>query len=139
MFIRHQGHLDDQEQEAFASLLGKPIVHPTVPAKDGSNYILELNSDHGGRANSWHTDVTFKHFTQNTPFYVQSLLLKQVEIPSGNTATAYENLPLPLRNLADQLWAIHTNEYDYAAQRTNVSPESINHYQNVFTSTVYET
>ena len=47
VFIRHQGHLDDQEQEAFASLLGKPIVHPTVPAKDGSNYILELNSDHG--------------------------------------------------------------------------------------------
>ena len=24
VFIRDQGHLDDQEQEAFASLLGKP-------------------------------------------------------------------------------------------------------------------
>lgn len=140
VFIRHQGHLDDQEQEAFASLLGKPIVHPTVPAKDGSNYILELNSDHGGRANSWHTDVTFE------AAYPKYSILRAVVTPEAggdtvwaNTATAYENLPLPLRNLADQLWALHTNEYDYAAQRTNVSTESIQHYQNVFTSIVYET
>src|SRR6478672_9183944 len=124
VFIRNQGHLDNQEQEAFASLLGNPVVHPTVPAKDGSNYILELNSDHGGRANSWHTDVTFD------TAYPKYSILRAVVIPEAggdtvwaNTASAYENLPLPLRNLADGLWAVHTNEYDYAAQRTNVSTE----------------
>ena len=85
VFIRHQGHLDDQEQEAFASLLGKPIVHPTVPAKDGSNYILELNSDHGGRANSWHTDVTFEAAYPKYSILRAVVLLKQVEIPFGQT------------------------------------------------------
>lgn len=59
VFFRNQHHLDDAGQEAFAQLLGNPVVHPTVPAKDGSNYIFELNSDRGDRANSWHTDVTF--------------------------------------------------------------------------------
>ena len=60
VFFRNQDHLDDKGQEAFARLLGNPVVHPTVPVKNGSNYILELDSEHGGRANSWHTDVTFE-------------------------------------------------------------------------------
>lgn len=108
VFIRNQGHLDDHEQEAFSSLLGKPVVHPTVPAKDGSNYILELNSDHGGRANSWHTDVTFE------VAYPKYSILRAVAIPEAggdtvwaNTATAYETLPLPLRSLAEKLWALN--------------------------------
>lgn len=140
VFIRNQGHLDDQEQEAFASLLGQPVVHPTVPAKEGTNYILELNSDHGGRANSWHTDVTFE------AAYPKYTILRSVVSPEAggdtvwaNTASAYANLPAPLRNLADQLWAVHTNEYDYAAKKQDASPESIEHYRKVFTSTVYET
>src|SRR4051794_2754811 len=140
IFFREQNHLDDKEQEAFAKLLGNPVVHPTVPAKDGSHYILELNSDHGGRANSWHTDVTFE------AAYPKFSILRGVTVPEAggdtiwaNTATAYENLPEELRNLADQLWAVHTNEYDYATQRTNVSPEATKHYQEVFTSTIYET
>lgn len=57
----------------------------------------------------------------------------------ANTAAAYETLPTELRNLADQLWAIHTNAYDYAAQRYNISPEAKKHYDEVFTSTLYET
>ena len=132
IFFREQNHLDDKEQEAFAKLLGNPVVHPTVPAKDGSHYILELNSDHGGRANSWHTDVTFE------AAYPKFSILRGVTVPEAggdtvwaNTATAYENLPEELRNLADQLWAVHTNEYDYATQRTNVSPEAIKHHPEV--------
>ena len=59
IFFRGQQHLNDAGQEAFANLLGKPVAHPTVPVKDGSTYLLEIDSAHGGRANSWHTDVTF--------------------------------------------------------------------------------
>ncbi len=140
IFFRNQDHLDDQGQEAFAQLLGNPVVHPTVPVKSGSNYILELNSDHGGRANSWHTDVTFE------AAYPKFSILRGVEIPEAggdtvwaNTATAYENLPIELRNLADQLWALHTNDFDYASKRNNVSSEDEKHYKDVFTSTLYET
>lgn len=140
IFFKNQNHLDDKEQEAFARLLGNPVVHPTVPVKNGSNYILELNSDHGGRANSWHTDVTFE------ASYPKFSILRGVVIPEvggdtvwTNTATAYENLPAELRSLADQLWALHSNDYDYAAKRSEISSESVNHYNNVFTSTLYET
>lgn len=140
IFFRDQNHLDDQGQEAFAQLLGNPVVHPTVPAKDGTNYILELNSDHGGRANSWHTDVTFD------AAYPKFSILRGVTVPEAggdtvwaNTATAYENLPAELRNLADQLWALHTNAYDYAAQRNDISAEAVKHHKEIFTSTLYET
>ncbi|MDR9794628.1 TauD/TfdA dioxygenase family protein [Aeribacillus sp. FSL M8-0235] len=140
VFFRNQHHLDDAGQEAFAQLLGNPVVHPTVPAKDGSNYIFELDSDRGDRANSWHTDVTF------VDAFPKFSILRGVVIPEAggdtvwaNTAAAYETLPTELRNLADQLWAIHTNAYDYAAQRYNISPEAKKHYDEVFTSTLYET
>ena len=39
--------------------------------------ILELNSDHGGRANSWHTDVTFE------AAYPKFSILRGVEIPEA--------------------------------------------------------
>ncbi|MDP4158010.1 MAG: TauD/TfdA family dioxygenase [Bacillota bacterium] len=140
VFFRGQNHLDDQEQEAFGRLLGNPVSHPTVPVKDGTNYILELNSDHGGRANSWHTDVTFE------AAYPKYSILRGVVVPEAggdtvwaNTATAYENLPAELRNLADQLWAIHTNDYDYAAQRNEISSEALKQHKEIFTSTLYET
>ncbi|MGE7759088.1 TauD/TfdA dioxygenase family protein [Peribacillus sp. NPDC097895] len=141
VFFRNQDHLDDKGQEAFARLLGNPVVHPTVPVKNGSNYILELNSDHGGgRANSWHTDVTFE------AAYPKYSILRGVVIPEvggdtvwANTTAAYENLPAELRNLSDQLWAIHTNDFDYAAKRANVSSKADSHYKDVFTSTLYET
>ena len=32
----------------------------------------------------------------------------------ANTDAAYQDLPEPLRAFADTLWAVHTNEYDYA-------------------------
>ena len=48
-------------------------------------------------------------------------------------------LPSELRTLVDGLWAIHTNEYDYAAYRNKVSEESLRHHKEVFVSTLYET
>lgn len=140
IFFRGQNHLDDQEQEAFARLLGNPISHPTVPIKENTNYVLELDSNDGGRANSWHTDVTF------VDAYPQIAILRAVVTPSAggdtvwaNTATAYQSLPQELRNLADKLWALHTNEYDYGKKRDNVLPEIEKRHREVFTSTVYET
>lgn len=140
LFFRNQHHLDDATQEAFAARLGKPVAHPTVPVSAGSNYLLELDSSRGGRANAWHTDVTF------VPAYPKASILRAVVSPEAggdtvwaNTAAAYENLPAPLKALAEELRAVHTNAYDYAATRPNAREEDVARHRNVFASTVYET
>jgi taurine dioxygenase len=140
LFFRDQHQLDDQGQEAFAQRLGEPQAHPTVPVRDGTKYLLELNSEHGGRANSWHTDVTF------VPSYPKASILRAVVSPEyggdtvwANTAEAYARLPEPLKTLADGLWAIHTNAYDYAGTRPDANREALEKYRAVFAATVYET
>jgi len=90
------------------------------------------------RANSWHTDVTF---VDRPP--LGSVLRALVIPPAGgdtiwaNSVTAYQDLPEHLRNLADKLWAVHSNAYDYATAFD--IPEEVKSYRDVFTSTVYET
>lgn len=140
VFFRGQAHLDDQGQEAFAKLLGDPIAHPTVPVREGTRYLLQLDGAEGQRANSWHTDVTF------VDAYPKASILRSVVAPAAggdtvwaNTASAYVDLPEPLRALADTLWAVHSNEYDYAGVRPSVSVEKLEEYRKVFASTVYET
>lgn len=140
IFFRDQGHLDDEAQEAFATRLGAPVAHPTVPPLRGTNYVLELNSERGGRANSWHTDVTF------VDAYPQASVLRAVVSPSvggdtvwANAAAGYNDLPPALRDLADRLWAVHTNLYDYAANRPETNEEDVKRHREVFAATVYET
>ncbi len=140
LFFRCQNHLDDVGQEAFAATLGVPVTHPTVPAKSGSSYLFKLDSEHGGRANTWHTDVTF------VAAYPKASILRAVTVPASggdtvwaNTAAAYQALPPPLSALADTLRAIHSNLYDYAANRADATTEQIKRYREVFASTVYET
>ncbi|MCW7540183.1 TauD/TfdA family dioxygenase [Aquabacterium sp. A7-Y] len=141
LFFRGQHHLDDASQEALTSVFGgTPVPHPTVPVKSGSRYILELDSQHGGRANSWHTDVTFQ------AAYPKASILRAVSLPESggdtvwaNTAAAYQDLPAPLRALVDTLWAVHSNDYDYAARRPEPDQADRERHRAVFTSTVYET
>jgi taurine dioxygenase len=58
IFFRDQ-HLDDASQVAFARRLGPIIIaHPTVPSVATNTNVLDVNAANGGRANSWHTDVT---------------------------------------------------------------------------------
>lgn len=104
IFFRGQTHLDDQGQEAFAKLLGDPVAHPTVPVREGTRYLLQLDGAEGQRANSWHTDVTF------VDAYPKASILRNVVAPAAggdtvwaNTATAYADLPGELRELADKL------------------------------------
>ena len=114
VFFRGQQHLDDAGQIAFAELLGKlTTAHPTV--NTGSAHVLSLAATKGMAANSWHTDVTF---VDRVPAIS---ILRGVTIPPyggttnwANTAAAYEALPRPLKALVDELWAVHTNQFDYA-------------------------
>ncbi len=146
VFFRGQTELDDTRHEGFASLFGDPVAHPTVPVAEGSRYLLELDSKEGYAASSWHTDVTF------VDTYPKGSILRAITIPEAggdtvwaNGETAYESLPETLRQLANNLWAVHTNLYDYAAVLSNapkgnaVEKERQLFQKNVFASTVYET
>lgn len=146
VFFRDQHELDDARHEAFAALFGDPVAHPTVPVAEGSRYLLELDSKEGYAASSWHTDVTF------VDAYPKGSILRAITIPEAggdtlwaNGETAYEGLPESLRQLVNNLWAVHTNVYDYAAVLQNApkndeaekNRSAFN--RNVFASTVYET
>ena len=81
----------------------------------GSARVLSVKANRGMAANSWHTDVTF---VDRVPAIS---VLRGVTLPAyggttnwANTVTAYESLPMPLKALVENLWAVHTNAYDYA-------------------------
>lgn len=139
VFFRDQHHLDADGHEAFARLLGEPVAHPTVPSVDGK-YAFAVDNDHGGRANQWHSDVTFV-----PAFPAFSVLRAEVVPPYGgntlwaNTAAAYAGLPAPLKTLAESLRGVHTNDYDYAASRPDAPSEELRQHRQIFTSTRFET
>ncbi|MCT9083223.1 TauD/TfdA dioxygenase family protein [Streptomyces fulvoviolaceus] len=139
VFFRDQQHLDGDQHEAFGRLLGEPVAHPTVPSVDGK-YAFAVDNDHGGRANQWHSDVTFV-----PAFPAFSILRAEVVPPYGgntlwaNTAAAYAGLPQPLKVLAENLRAVHTNDYDYAAVRPEAPSAELLQHRKVFTSTKFET
>ncbi|MGK6354692.1 TauD/TfdA dioxygenase family protein [Sphingomonas sp. DT-207] len=140
IFFRNQGHLDDVGQEAFAELLGEPLAHPTVPVAEGSRFLLELDTKEGIAASAWHTDITF------LPNYPAASILRAITIPAAggdtlwaNAATAYETLSAPLKAIVENLRAVHTNAYDYAASRPEATAEEIKRHREIFASTVYET
>jgi taurine dioxygenase len=134
IFFRGQHHLDDQQQLAFAGLLGTPIGHPAaavLAAKDAP-VITPIDSDYG-KADRWHTDVTF------AANYPAASILRAITLPSyggstlwASTAAAYEQLPEPLKCLAENLWALHTNRYDYVTTESALSMTPLTEAQRVF-------
>jgi taurine dioxygenase len=139
VFLRGQGHLSEAEHQAFASLLGPIVPHPTAPSVAGTEAVLEIDAD-TNRASYWHTDLTF------VEAFPQFCVLRGVVIPSvggdtvwANTVAAYATLPPVLRGLADQLWALYTNAYDYAGTHFHPTARQVGYHQNVFKSKIYET
>src|SRR5215468_7757043 len=139
VFFRGQRHLDEDQHQAFARRLGPLVPHPTLPSVAGTEAVLDIDAEIA-RARYWHTDVTF------VPAFPLFSVLRGVVIPSvggdtvwANTVAAYEALPPALRDLADQLWALHGNVYDYAATRPNATSRQVQRYETVFKSTIYET
>jgi alpha-ketoglutarate-dependent taurine dioxygenase len=142
IFFRDQNHLDDDGQLAFAKRLGIPTTaHPTVTSR--GDRVLPIDSSYD-KANSWHTDVTF---VDRIP---KASLLRAVTLPEyGGTTTwastdaAYDQLPAPLRALTENLWAVHTNQYDYAGgyydEKLKDLTEEERKYRDEFVSDYYET
>lgn len=141
IFFRNQDHLDDDGQLAFAQRLGTTTAaHPTVLSRGAR--VLPIDSRYD-KANSWHTDVTF---VDRIP---KASLLRAIALPDyggttvwANTETAYAQLPEPLRVLAENLWAVHTNTYDYAADydgRHEQLADTVSEHRAEFESEYFET
>ncbi|GAA4588092.1 TauD/TfdA family dioxygenase [Planotetraspora phitsanulokensis] len=140
VFLREQQHATDADQLAFARLLGtvtKP--HPTVTG-DGEA-VLPIDSEQG-KANSWHTDVTF---VDRIPAIS---VLRAITLPPyggttvwANTVEAYRRLHPGLQALVGQLRAVHSNLYDYAAQRPQIGGIDVKEqeYREEFRSSEFET
>ncbi|MER8734583.1 TauD/TfdA family dioxygenase [Mesorhizobium sp. M1227] len=115
IFFRDQSHLDDAEQERFSLRLGKPSAYP-----EGTTPIYDIDSARGDiGADVWHIDWSCMEA------YPKIAVLRSVVIPSvggdtvwSNTAAAYLDLPLPLRRLADELWADHSFPGSYLRSST---------------------
>jgi alpha-ketoglutarate-dependent taurine dioxygenase len=129
----------DEDQVRFASRFG-PLTkaHPTVASVDGKPSVLPVDSENGS-ANNWHTDVTF---VVNPP---QASTLRSVTLPAyggetliASSAGAYQDLPDELRNFADTLWAIHTNDYDYSVPK-NLEHTNAQERRKEFTRIHFET
>lgn len=113
IFFRGQDHLDDERQNAFARLLGTPVGHHALK-QDSAPLITPIDSEYA-KATRWHTDVTF------VPDYPAASILRAVTLPEyggstlwASTAAAYDALPAPLQALTENLWAVHSNRFDYA-------------------------
>ncbi|MCK0174340.1 TauD/TfdA family dioxygenase [Mycolicibacterium sp. F2034L] len=140
IFFRDQHHLDDDGQLEFARLLGTPTTaHPTVTSR--GHRVLPIDSRYD-KANSWHTDVTF---VDRIP---KASLLRAVALPEyggtttwANTEAAYDRLPAALQALVENLWAVHTNLFDYAADfdgRREALTDTEREYREEFYSDYFE-
>ncbi|MCG7606387.1 taurine catabolism dioxygenase [Mycolicibacterium sp. (ex Dasyatis americana)] len=114
VFFSGQHDLTDEQHHAFARLLGKPVGHHALKQEDAP-IITPLDSEYA-KATRWHTDVTF------VPDYPAISILRAVTLPEyggstlwASTAAAYDALPAPLKALTENLWAVHSNRFDYAA------------------------
>ena len=139
LVFREANILSDEAQVKFASHFG-PLTkaHPTVASVEGEENVLPVDSENGS-ANNWHTDVTF---VVNPP---QASTLRSIDLPAyggetliASSAAAYRDLPAELRNFADTLWAIHTNDYDYSVPK-NLEHANAEERRKEFTRLKFET
>jgi alpha-ketoglutarate-dependent sulfate ester dioxygenase len=140
VFLRDQQHATDADQLAFAQLLGEVTKpHPTVTG-DGAA-ILPIDSEQG-KANSWHTDVTF---VDRVPAIS---VLRAIRLPRyggttvwANTVEAYRRLHPALQALVANLRAVHSNLYDYAANRAHIGGVDVKEeqYRDEFRHLEFET
>lgn len=123
-FLTHQvlvfrdQHLTRDQHKAFGRLFGPLHVHPTQRGDDyeGDREVYPVKGDETTVLNNgglWHSDVT----CDLTPPLGSMLLLKEAPATGGDTLfanmyLAYESLSAPIRELIDDLDAVHDLRHD---------------------------
>lgn len=102
-------HLTPNEQRDFAQWFGPLEVHPLTEKLDGVPEVTVLHSERGGRADVWHTDVTFN---DAPPI---AAVLQQISGPEyggdtmwANQYAAFEAMSPAMQDFLRGLTAIHT-------------------------------
>jgi taurine dioxygenase len=102
-------HLPIEEHVAFGRRFGQLEAHPNLKNPFTQHpEVFELAATHGGVADEWHTDLTFRP----DPAILSVLQMKQCPPVGGDTMwaslyAAYAELSAPMRDLCDGLSALH--------------------------------
>ncbi|MEJ6512402.1 MAG: TauD/TfdA family dioxygenase [Actinomycetota bacterium] len=102
-------HLSPTEQRDFASWFGELEIHPLTEKLDDTPEVTLLHSERGGRADVWHTDVTFN----DTPPIAAVLQQISGPVAGGDTMwanqyAAFESMSSSMQTFVRGLTAIHT-------------------------------
>jgi taurine dioxygenase len=102
-------HLQVDEHVAFGRRFGMLEAHPNLKNPYTQHpELFELAATHGGVADEWHTDLTFRP----EPAVLSVLQLKKVPAVGGDTQwsslyAAYDELSPPMQELCEGLTALH--------------------------------
>ena len=117
LFLRGQDLTDDDQVELGRRIGDLTAAHPVVGGVDAAHpevYSIDSADPEFSFSDVWHTDVTFM---ERPPL---GSLLRAVELPSygGDTSwvdsqLAYESLAAPVRQLVDQLTAVHDGNREW--------------------------
>jgi alpha-ketoglutarate-dependent sulfate ester dioxygenase len=135
LFFRHQ-QLTDAAQVAFVSRFGElDQPHPLMRTVDDTPQVLLVDGD-DQRANHWHVDISFT-LAPSLGTSLRSVLLPPY---GGDTLVAsgeagYRDLPAELRDIANRLWAVHTNH----AEQPVLGTERGEEVRQAFLAKRYET
>lgn len=101
--------LSPSEQRDFGSRFGELEIHPLTEKLDGTPEVTLLHSERGGRADVWHSDVTFN---DKPPI---AAVLQQISGPIAggdtmwaNQYAAFESMSPSMQTFVRELTAIHT-------------------------------
>lgn len=143
VFFRGQHHMTNEDHEEFGAQFGHPGARISGPVAQDSRYLIELDRKEEFAPASWQTDETY---LEAPP---KSSILRAIAVPEAggdtlwaNTETAYETLPESLRQLANGLRAVHSNEHDHAAsfaRAQDEEPTRVGIQRSVIASTIHET
>ena len=109
-------HIDPERHRDLARRFGPLEVHPHArPYREDLPELTELHSERGGRADVWHTDVTY---TPSPPIGVMVSFIKGPEVGGdtmwSNQYLAFESLSEPMRELLEGMSALHMSTIDQA-------------------------
>jgi len=125
IFLRDQTGAD-ADREAFAGLMGQPVPYKFQAPPSGTKFTWEIDYSTEIRSDHWHTDLSFEESFVDIGILAPMVLSETGgETVWSNTVAAYEELPPPLKAMADKLYAVHTTDIPWALSYPNPTPAEL--------------